>query len=170
MLGKKLFDPYGIESRHEEVEGLGLLDIETIFDRTKITAQADAEVRTLPWRTGQDPWIDGSKLKGYEIHMGRTSGAVGLFGVLRAPGPGDTREVLDGSAKGSVWGTYLHGIFDNDRFRRDLINSLRMKRGLGSGHDVIEYEKARDAALERWVAVLERHIDIQYIDKMIRGV
>jgi adenosylcobyric acid synthase len=91
--------------------------------------------------------------------MGRTIGDVGLFRLQRTSlhsairNPKSAIE-LDGSQKENVWGTYIHGIFDNDAFRRGLINTLRAKRGLAPTHEVTDFAKARDAALDKWADVL----------------
>jgi adenosylcobyric acid synthase len=71
--------------------------------------------------------------------------------------------------KGNTWGTYIHGIFDNDCFRRDIINSLRMRRGLEPGEETVDYARMRDEALERWTEVLSKHVDIEYIADLIKG-
>jgi adenosylcobyric acid synthase len=105
-------------------------------------------------------------LKGYEIHMGRTAGETGLFTLRRFPGSGET--VPDGSRKGSVWGTYLHGIFDHDRFRRELINALRRSRGLPEVDSVTDYARERESALDRWASVLKDHLDMKFIEGLVR--
>src|SRR5208283_2229467 len=92
-------------------------------------------------------------LMGYEIHMGRTTGDVGLFALKRiSPHPDigtmNSEFILDGSARGNVWGTYIHGIFDNDGFRRNLINVLRKDRGLVASEARVDYTLVRDQSLE----------------------
>ncbi len=166
MLGQRLFDPYGVESAHREITGMGLLDIETVFEERKITAQVEAKVMNTAW--GMEQGAGGTHLlKGYEIHMGKTTGAIGLFSVRRASGDCRSPET-EGSLKGNTWGTYIHGIFDNDRFRRSLINDLRIKRGMTPREEIVDYSRVREGALERWTGVLSRHVDIEYIVKLSR--
>jgi adenosylcobyric acid synthase len=161
MLGEKIHDPFGVESSHHQVHGLGLLDVDTVLENTKVTTQIEA-VQSSESRVQRG---DAHKLKGYEIHMGRTTGDVGLFNVQRFfPLP---ELVPDGSQKGNVWGTYIHGIFDNDLFRRDLINSLRTRRGLTPLPQMIDFEKERDHALDLWADVLRKSIDIHSIKDII---
>ena len=116
-------------------------------------------------------WSEGETLKGYEIHMGRTTGDVGLFNLKRCNSHSALRSpysvILDGSAKGSVWGTYIHGIFDNDAFRHGLIDVLRVKRGLVPAGVVANFAKSRDAALDKWAAVLLGCIDMKFIRDLI---
>jgi adenosylcobyric acid synthase len=166
MLGKKLFDPYGIESKQPEVEGLGLLDVETVLEKIKVTAQVEAiEVHSSAFKVQSVEAGIKKILKGYEIHMGRTTGDIGLFNIKRYSAPSEV--VPDGSRKGNVWGTYIHGIFDNDHFRRDLINFLRMRRGLGALDAVVNFEKARDRALDKWSELLRASIDMGSVKKLI---
>jgi adenosylcobyric acid synthase len=130
MLGRELHDPLRTESGIPSIDGLGLLDIVTTFAREKVTTQVRAVA------CGPGPLLEGargSEVTGYEIHMGRTSPGNGLAPVFEITHRfGESGITLDGaaSADGRVWGTYIHGIFDNAGFRRKLINSLRTMKGL----------------------------------------
>ncbi len=130
MLGKELNDPLCAESGIPRIEGLGLLDISTTFLPEKMTFQIEAEV------TGTGLFLDGSppaRITGYEIHMGRTELAPGLKPAFRVLSrSGEKTDFPDGavSRDGRVFGTYIHGIFDNGEFRRHLINILRKRKGL----------------------------------------
>ena len=170
MLGRTIRDPYGIESIHQEIEGLGLLDVETVLEKTKVTAQVEA-VSIAECGVRNAEWNDKEILKGYEIHMGRTSGGE-LFRLRRLVAHSAIRipqsEMFsDGSRKGNVWGTYIHGIFDNDLFRRGLINGLREARGLAHRPEVTDFAKARDRALDKWAGVLKESIDMKFIQRLV---
>lgn len=171
MLGKKIYDPHGVESPHREVDGFGLLDIETVMDKSKVTAQVEAIWNAVYGKRIAE-WDSSKVLQGYEIHMGKTTGDVGLFSVKRNsshsfPISLNSEPIHDGSAKGNVWGTYIHGIFDNDLFRRGLINLLRTNRGLAPSHEVINFEKARDYALDQWTNLLRNSIDMRFIKDLV---
>ncbi len=167
MLGKKIFDPDGVESVHREISGIGLLDVETTFDKKKTTCQVEAEVvRSVECGMRNRTETNKQKLQGYEIHMGRTAGDIGLFRINRLNGLNGlsgSNGILDGSAKANVWGTYIHGIFDNDLFRHELIDSLRVKRGMPSSAAMTNFGKEREKALNRWTDVLQSSIDMEYI-------
>lgn len=115
MLGRTIRDPDSVESSDREVQGLGLLPVETTFAAEKATRQVSARV------IGSSGWftaLSGSVVSGYEIHMGRT------------PTESPWLEIEGGadgaaSADGRVWGCYLHGLFANDAFRRAWLASLR---------------------------------------------
>ncbi|MEW6602497.1 MAG: cobyric acid synthase, partial [Nitrospirota bacterium] len=149
MIGEKILDPHNVESSLREVEGMGLLDTITTFDMTKTTCRVEAELAdsrgVLQYApTDVKPFDNRAhKLMGYEIHMGNTTGDTGLFRVNRLNSSdslnGSNGHIPDGSSKGNVWGTYIHGIFDNDEFRTSLINSLREKKGLPLREAAVDY-------------------------------
>lgn len=183
MLGKKIHDPYGIESEYMEIDGLGLLDTETTLEKIKTTFQVEAEIIQPMQDTGYG--IQGKKnrascivhhgslrLKGYEIHMGISKGDIGLFRIYRSGGLNSlngSNYTLDGSRKGNVWGTYIHGIFDNDTFRRSLIDSLRFNRGMKPLEETIDFSKLRDSSLDRWARIIKDSIDIRFLEGLING-
>ncbi len=114
MLGRRILDPDRIEADGVETPGLGLLPLVTAFAPDKRLARRVAR------------WAEGDlQLEGYEIHHGRTlPEAEGLKAVML----GDDGEAL-GYGDGRVWGSYLHGLFDADAFRRHFLNGLRADRG-----------------------------------------
>lgn len=130
MLGRELRDPFNTESSHGSIPGLGLLDTITSFYPEKQTYQAEARIKGLSRLL---PSLEGEVLQGYEIHMGQTElleEAPPAFCIHKRSG----REVFtpDGavSKKGFVFGTYLHGIFDNYSFRKVFLKYLFEKKGL----------------------------------------
>ncbi len=161
MLGGKIYDPEGVESPCVETDGLGLLDIETTFAAKKTTRRVEAvPVKNL--REDNDP------LKGYEIHMGETAGDVGLFRVRNlSPNKKGLVSYLDGSEKGNCWGTYIHGVFDNDGFRRDLVNNLRAKRGLPLLDPFCSYSAVKERAIDSLAEMVKSHVDMDAVKRMV---
>jgi adenosylcobyric acid synthase len=180
MLGRTIADPLGIESSRKETPGMGLLDVDTVLEGTKVTAQIEAwEVQSTKYRVQSTKYRVQSReggevlpLKGYEIHMGRTTGDIGLFSVrrivyhseVRTP---DSELIPDGSRRGNVWGTYIHGIFDNDGFRRNIINELRTARGLAAVEQTTDFAKEREQALDQWANVLAENIDMRFVNGLV---
>jgi cobyric acid synthase CobQ/L-threonine-O-3-phosphate decarboxylase len=115
ILGKEIADPHGIESGGRTIKGLGLLPVTT-------TLAVEKTLECVSARHADS----GIALKGYEIHHGLTSGMNMPAAVMRADGA----VVGVRSEDGLLWGTYLHGIFDADEFRRWFIDRLRIRRGL----------------------------------------
>jgi adenosylcobyric acid synthase len=169
MLGTRILDPLHVESGHGEVQGLGLLDIETLFEKEKITCQAEAEiVASAEFGMRNAEWNCAEKLKGYEIHMGSSTGAIGLFRVRRLDGNSALRSphsalILDGSQKGNCWGTYLHGIFDNNEFRRSLLNGIRQQKGLSALENTVDYPGMKEKAIDNLADMVRKHLDMEHI-------
>ncbi len=121
MLGRKMADPYKIETTRHEIDGIGLIAIDTMLNREK----------TLQRKEGIH-LSSGKKITGYEIHHGITEG-----------GEPPVLSFSDGSVCGSssfdgrVWGAYLHGLFDEDIFRRWFIDDLRQRKGLSRENRVL---------------------------------
>lgn len=170
MLGRKICDPHGVESTCSEVAGLGLLNIETTFEAEKITCQVEAELIGIGDPLTTNPILP--ILKGYEIHMGRSTGDIGLFNIKRLsshpsaisnhPSP-----ILDGSRNRNCWGTYLHGIFENNAFRRDMLDHIRKKKGLEPLGISLDYGRSREEALDRLAGLVREHVDMQFIKRML---
>jgi adenosylcobyric acid synthase len=164
MLGKELYDPEGTESSIEYISGLGLLDMKTVFVRDKITSQVEASA------SGRLEFLSGfkGKLTGYEIHMGRTElGASLEHAFIIKTRSGREVRVQDGAvdAGGSVWGTYIHGIFDNDEFRRRLIDRLKEKKGLETeGYAVtVSTAERRQQEYDRLAGLVRRHLNLPLV-------
>ena len=161
MLGQVIKDPELIEGTEKETRGLGLLDIETVFEEPKITCQVRAKMLS------DGPFF--SKVKeeiiGYEIHMGRSVvNTEGLFSIVRSP---QGQKVIDGSANGLCWGTYIHGVFDNDAFRWEIIQALRHRRGLPPTDRLINYRQYRLQAIKRWARIVRENTDIDYLYRLL---
>lgn len=159
MLGHRILDPHCVESDSKEVAGLGLLNVVTEFVGSKLTSQTEAA--TSMFGGIRD-------MHGYEIHMGRTTGDVGLFNLKRLSGGVQERELADGSSNGSVWGTYLHGVFDNDAFRHALLNGLRPRRGMREIDEPVRFNAIKQKRLDRWAAFVSDNLDMRYIESLIR--
>jgi adenosylcobyric acid synthase len=157
MLGRKVFDPDAIESSVTEAEGLGILDVETVLLPEKETHQAEG--RLLPAALLIAP-NGGETVSGYEIHMGSTTlgPTAKPFAQLLRRSSSEVA-VLDGavSADGRVFGSYLHGIFDNHGFRTALLNQVRMKKGLPTLSADCTSADPFDLLAEH----LERHLDLE---------
>jgi adenosylcobyric acid synthase len=132
MLGSVIRDPENAESKTLETEGLGLIDVSTLFRIQKNTYQVKARVHDR----GPDIFKglgSDSEITGYEIHMGETELLNGTAPFLKIVERSDKQVCMDDGAvsdDGNVIGSYLHGIFDNDEFRLSLINKLRESKGL----------------------------------------
>ena len=137
MLGRKVADPHGIEGPPATVEGLGLLDVETVLEGDKILVEVTGETAA-----------DGVPFKGYEMHVGRTTGNV--TPLLRLQ---DGKADGAISADGRVAGCYIHGLLADDRQRRHWLQRI------GAQASTFAYESQVDATLDQLADHLEKHLD-----------
>ncbi len=163
MLGRKIRDPYKVETDRGEVDGMGALDVETTLEEEKVTAQVTAEDPARP---------ELGPLKGYEIHMGRTvlgGSARPLFVVTGKSGVDTRYEDGAESPDGAVWGTYMHGIFENDLFRASLLNGIRAEKAVPSTEvcQALDYAALKEDGFERLADLVERSVDISAIKALL---
>ncbi|MDO5814832.1 MAG: cobyric acid synthase CobQ [Methanobrevibacter sp.] len=171
ILGNVIHDEEKRESKHGTLEGLGLLDIESKFSRAeKIVTQSEAtipeDIEGIAGAIFKN--IAGETVTGYEIHEGTTEllNSSELLNVKK--GQGNNEDGLaDGAANGNTFATYFHGIFHNYNFRREFLNYLRVKKGLEAKYGEDPYETQKDYSLNRLAEIVEEHIDMDIIDKLL---
>ncbi|ADH86284.1 cobyric acid synthase [Desulfurivibrio alkaliphilus] len=151
MLGRTIADPLGLENATGHVSGLALLPLETTL----------APNKTLVQRRFTH-LASGLEVHGYEIHHGqsRVEGAPALR-------DGATPEGAC-SPNGRIWGSYLHGIFDADHFRRWFIDRLRRRRGLPP-LVAIQAPYDLEPAFDRLAATVRQSIDMKQIYRLLDG-
>ncbi|WP_243372756.1 cobyric acid synthase [Geotalea sp. SG265] len=154
MLGRRVLDPFNIESDIKEADGLDLLDVETVMLARKETHQVAAELLAQ-----MDSGDGGGALTGYEIHMGETARGSNALPFARITlRSGEQVAVEDGavSKNGRIYGTYLHGIFDNAGFRTAFLNGIRRGKGLRERHKLVPLRDPYELLADH----LERHLDM----------
>jgi cobyric acid synthase CobQ/L-threonine-O-3-phosphate decarboxylase len=151
MLGRSIQDPHGLESSRAQAQGLGFLPVDTLLETEK----------TLRHTRGIHV-ASQEEIHGYEIHHGNTDPA-GLVPVFK----GQHGQCLGaGTQDQGIWGTYLHGIFDADRFRHWFIDDLRKRKGLEAKKSVrVAYDL--EPALDRLADVVRSHLPIDKIKRMM---
>lgn len=140
MLGRQIHDPDGLEGPAGSTEGLGYLDVETVMSPDKRLRRIKARHEA----TGLD-------VEGYEIHLGRTSGADCARPFARIDGLAEGAR----TANGQVEGSYLHGLFTADSFRAAWLADL------GAGGTGYAYHATVETVLDELAAHLETHIDME---------
>jgi adenosylcobyric acid synthase len=139
MLGTKISDPGGLEGPVGSVAGLGLLDVETVLEGDKMLFDIFGKS------------TDGTaSFKGYEMHIGRTTGAACTRPLLHFA-DGRNEGAVDGS--GRIAGCYVHGLFSDDRQRDHWL------RRVARQPSALAYEADVEATLDRLADHIERHID-----------
>ena len=152
MLGHRIADPLGIETAAgAEVAGLGVLAVATTFDATKVTRQRKGTAL-------------GAAVHGYEIHHGRVEPA----------GACDPWLCLDGEPEGAttadarLLGTSLHGLLESDDVRAALLRAVARRRGRDWEPSGASFAAAREAQLDRLGDLVEEHLDLTTIDRLIQ--
>lgn len=137
MLGRRIADPEGIEGPPGTVEGLCLLDTETVLGGDKVLVEVSGKTVT-----------EGVPFKGYEMHVGRTTRAARPLLELDR---GGTDGAID--ASGRVAGCYVHGLLADDRQRRHWL------QWIGADSSRLDYEAGIEDTLDRLADHLEKHVD-----------
>lgn len=139
MLGKRIRDPHGIEGPAGEIDGLGLLDLETTLTTRKALRRVQGNAL-------------GRAFEGFEMHMGETDGPACMrpFAILE----GNRRDGAI-SADGRIMGSYVHGALASTGLRAVILQQL------GSVSDGQDHAAAVDAALDAIAAELESRLDIE---------
>lgn len=151
MLGNKIIDPHHIESYGDQSTGLRLLDVNTEFAPEKTLMRRTC--RHLP---------SAQVVRGYEIHHGQTrmSGAVPLI-------ENDCGEVIGAARQdGLIWGTYLHGLFDADEFRRWFIDRIRKRHGIEPVGQVCAIYDI-EPAFDRLAEIVRKSVDMDQIYRVM---
>lgn len=168
MLGEKVCDPLHVESDKDEVTGLGLLPYITTMQGEKNTYQVEFNCKNLPFL---DMNFSAENLKGYEIHMGETvltGSAQSLFNIVRrSNAPVDLQDGFIND-KHHVFGTYCHGVFDNDHLRRAVINALRKRKGLLPLDVKFKYREYKEVEFDRLAAIVRKHFDMKKFYEILR--
>ena len=151
MLGRKISDKYYLESNDGQIKGLGIAPISTRLAKDKILSRVRArEVSS------------GTEISGYEIHHG-LSGYKGrlkpFFEIIERDGKKTSD--FDGlrTDDGRISGTYIHGLFDTDAFRRDYLNMIRQSKGWQPLPQKIHFDP--DKEFDKLADLLRRNIDMK---------
>ena len=140
MLGKSVEDPLGVEGGGRE-EGLGLLPVSTVFDGEKCLRETQGVIRGL---SGIFSCLNGKKFSGYEIHMGRSGTDSAVIGA------------------GNVYGTYVHGIFDEAEICQSILRALG-----GDAGELSDARAVREQNYELLADVFEQNTDVSALKKII---
>ena len=150
ILGKRLIDPLHLESDSTEMKGFGFLDIETTLFSEKVVSNVEGY------------WIeDKTPIKGYEIHMGRTKLNSGFRTIKLTKRNLKPIDEFDGAAtkENRVWGTYIHGLFDEYKFRHTFLRKVAKDKF--KNPSFVNLEEQRDKVLEQLAEHFETHLNME---------
>jgi len=152
ILGSIIRDPLHIESSLKEIAGLGFFKMETelLMDKTTVRRRLQTRKNALIQTR--------CHVDGYEIHMGKTTLQKEHQALLE-----ESAQAGLVTQNGRVWGTYLHGIFDNDAFRRQFLNFLLAPKGGGASENNLHFARFRQEQFDKLASLLRAHLNMAQI-------
>jgi adenosylcobyric acid synthase len=155
MLGSTISDPHGIE-HGGTVSGMGILNLETTLETSKTTTQTTTTTTTI---LGEYSRLSNLKVTGYEIHCGNTTHRT------HSAFSDGTLGVYDGN----VFGTYLHGIFENDQFRNALLETLFEKKHISwDALNSVDFQTYRDSQYDLLADVIRHNLNMEEIYRIVK--
>ena len=149
MLGRKIFDPERTESAGtDECDGIGLLEHETVFRAEKVQTQTEGKLEKI---SGIFAALNGLNYRGYEIHMGQ-----------------DTESMHPVVNAGNVYGSYIHGIFDEQEISDAVVRAVCARKGIAfdpsDGMDINAYKNRQYDLL---ADAVRSNLDMDFVYKII---
>lgn len=178
MLGEVLEDPEGIEEGGS-MRGMGLLPVRTVFKEEKTRTRVEGEIQRL---SGVLKGLAGKKLEGYEIHMGvtaiqRSASEAALtaeeeaecFSKITEEGKTGAAGKADGACRENVYGTYVHGVFDEDGIAEEIVWLLAEKKGISfEEHEHIDRHAYKESQYDLLADTLRKHLDMEKIYEILQ--
>lgn len=159
MLGYEIHDPDGVEGGGT-VRGMGLLPVNTIFEKNKYRTRCQGSFTTV---AGPLEELSGKNFHGYELHHGRT-----IYLHEAAP----IAELSDGNADGAqnanIYGSYIHGIFDEAEIMNTVMNVLLARKGMAQmGIEVLDRDSYKQQQYDILASEIRKHLDIGRIYQIL---
>ena len=152
FLGKEIKDEKGAEGIPKTCEGLGLLNMTTVFAEEKTLTQYEGRLKNT---NGILNNLDGEKIHGYEIHQGVS------FSEAETPITED--KFLKALVKDNIFGTYIHGIFENNSITERIINIVREKKGYSPEKLKETFEEYREKEFDKLEKIMRENLNIKKI-------
>ena len=146
MLGQNIADPYNTEGGGE-ISGMGMLQVETVFAKEKTRTQTEGSFAGL---SGIFSDLNGLNYRGYEIHMGQS---------------GNQNAVVQ---QNNVYGSYIHGLFDENGVAQTIVRALYERRGLTfDGDAVFDAHAYRESQYDLLAKTARDALDMELIYKIL---
>ena len=161
LLGKEMHDPDGVE-HGGDMRGLGLLDTKTIFKeaktRTRIHGHISEEHNIYN--------LDNLSVEGYEIHMGTTENLGEAIPMITLE---DGRTDAYMTKDGRVWGSYLHGIFDNEDLVFALVQDIMKEKGINPAENHLSIAEYKEIQYNKLADLIRNSLDMDAVYKALFG-
>ncbi len=167
MMGERLSDPEGVEGGGE-MRGMGLLPIDTVFSGSKIRTRVKG---TFQETDGVLSALSGEPMSGYEIHMGVTTlkeACRPLTAIRNYAAENNAIYKMDGAQSGNIYGTYVHGIFDQENVAKAVVSALGKAKGLDMNKiTAVDFAAFKESQYDILAAELRKHLDMKKIYEIL---
>lgn len=159
ILGKELHDPEHVE-HGGDMRGLGLLDTSTVFQGGKTRTRIHGCIREE-----QNLYsLENRQLEGYEIHMGATTNLGGAVPMIELE---DGRTDAYMTPDGRIWGSYLHGIFDNEDLVFGLVHDIMREKGINPGENHLSVAEYKEIQYNKLADLIRNNLDMNQIYRIL---
>lgn len=159
ILGKELHDPEHVE-HGGDMRGLGLLDTSTVFQGGKTRTRIHGCIREEQNVYG----LENRQLEGYEIHMGATTNLGGAVPMIELE---DGRTDAYMTPDGRIWGSYLHGIFDNEDLVFGLVHDIMREKGINPGENHLSVAEYKEIQYNKLADLIRNNLDMNQIYRIL---
>ena len=157
MMGKSITDKYGVEKKGT-IEGMGLLPVTTTFQKQKTMTRVKGKFLDI---CGDLKELSGKQFYGYEIHMGETE-AIGEQYFYKTVDK-------QGTMYQNCYGTYVHGIFDEEQTAKALLTALCRKKGIDSKQlHTVNWEEYKQKQYDILAETMRQHLDMNAIYNILK--
>lgn len=165
MMGSSISDPYSVEDGGE-VDGMDFFPMDTVLEKEKVRTQVHG---TFQNAEGMLSVLNGMKLEGYEIHMGRSTVNEQIRGYLCSlTNLLDGEEKADGVSFKDIYGTYVHGIFDKGEIALRIVKELAARKGLSLESGLMmDYGAFKETQYDKLADTLREYLDMEAIYRMM---
>ena len=167
MLGMELSDPFNVESGGT-MAGMGLLPTKTVFEKEKVRTRVSGNFNEVSGILAELSYVE---FEGYEIHMGQTTydfNEEELTTIDNVNGEDIIKN--DGLYKDNVYGSYIHGIFDNEEVSKAIVESLCIHKGIDySSISTVDIEKYKEEQYDKLAEGIRNSLDMKAIYKILES-
>lgn len=164
MMGEVIIDEYGVEKKGK-IKGMALLPVKTIFQKQKTTTRVEGKFLNV---LGDLKELSGKHFSGYEIHMGETTiKQENAFCEIIKENKIVQKE---GTVNQNCYGTYVHGIFDEEQTAKALIKALCNKKGISSEellHHTVNWEQYKQKQYDILAETIRNSLDMEQFYRIL---
>lgn len=161
LLGKEMHDPDGVE-HGGDMRGLGLLDTKTVFKEAKTRTRIHGHIS----EENNIYNLDNLSVEGYEIHMGTTENLGEAISMITLE---DGRTDAYMTKDGRVWGSYLHGIFDNEDLVFALVQDIMKEKGINPAENHLSIAEYKEIQYNKLADLIRNSLDMDAVYKAVFG-